>query len=375
MGAPKALKIGVLTSSRADFGIYEPLLQELNADQRFEIDIIAFGTHLSPYHGYTLQMIEKAGYGSIKTVYGMPLSDAPEAIANAYGQLVSNFSQYWAAHSYDWVLALGDRFEMSAAVQAGIPMQVRFAHLHGGETTLGAIDNVYRHQITLAAALHFTATEAFSERVVSLIGQEKGVHWVGALSVDGIDELSIPEWPEVASQFKLPAQEDFVLVTFHPETIAYRQNEAYSQAAYEALAELAKEIAIIITMPNADTAGSLFRKKFQILPQQRPRRVFLVENFGRLNYFAAMRQARFLLGNTSSGIVEAASFGKYVVDVGKRQQGRAKSDNIMNVPFEVSAILEACNQAMHLGTCDGPNIYHRAGTAKRIAQLLCHEEL
>lgn len=136
---------------------------------------------MSPYHGHTLDMIAALGVANIKKVYGMPLSDEPEAIANAYGLLVSNFSQFWGTHEYDWVLALGDRFEMSAAVQAGIPSQVRFAHLHGGETTLGAIDNVYRHQITLASSMHFVSTEAFAQRVCSILCHSEKVYCVGAL--------------------------------------------------------------------------------------------------------------------------------------------------------------------------------------------------
>lgn len=369
------MKIGVLTSSRADFGIYQPLLRRLQTDDRFELEIIAFGTHLSPYHGYTLNNITEAGYSQIKKVYGMPLSDTPEAIANAYGLLVSNFSQYWAEHQYDLVFALGDRFEMSAAVQAGIPQQVRFAHLHGGETTLGAIDNIYRHQISLASTLHFVATEAFAKRVENLIDNNKNVHWIGALSLDDLEELPLPEWKQVAEKFGIASDKDFVLVTFHPETVNFHQNTRFSWIAFDALNILSKKLNIVITMPNADTAGSLFREQFQQLRKEKPQQVFLVENFGRLNYFVAVKQSQFLLGNSSSGIIEAASFGKYVVNVGNRQKGRAQSQNILNVPFDVVSIKNACDKILRQGDYQGQNIYYQPNTSERIINLIAHAEL
>ena len=369
------MKIGVLTSSRADFGIYQPLLKRLSNDNRFELEIIAFGTHLSPYHGYTLNSITEAGYAQIKKVYGMPLSDTPDAIANAYGLLVSNFSQYWAEHPYDLVFALGDRFEMSAAVQAGIPQQVRFAHLHGGETTLGAIDNIYRHQISLASSLHFVATEAFAKRVENLIDNNKNVHWVGALSLDDLEELPLPEWEQVAEKFGIASDKDFVLVTFHPETVNFHQNTRFSQIAFEALDILSKKLNIVITMPNADTAGSLFREQFRQLQNKKTEQVFLVENFGRLNYFSAVRQSRFLLGNTSSGIVEAASFGKFVVNVGDRQKGRPQSGNVLNVHFDTALIKKACEKALKKREYQGSNIYYRENTSEQIIQLITHAEL
>lgn len=299
----------------------------------------------------------------------MPLSDTAEAIAGAYGHLVSNFSQFWAEHHYDWVLALGDRFEMAAAVQAGIPLGVKFAHLHGGETTLGAIDNIYRHQITLAASLHFTATELFKKRVEAITGSDQGVYYVGALSLDGIDRLELPDWAAVATSFEITTG-TFVLITIHPETVGYERNEQFSQVIYEALQVLSRQFVLVITLPNADTAGTLYRQQLQRLKAGKPKQVFLIENFGRLNYFSAMKAAAFLLGNTSSGIIEAASFGKYVVNIGDRQKGRLQSDNVRNVPFDKDAILEACETVAGLGDYTGTNRYFQVGTAQRIVEVL-----
>jgi GDP/UDP-N,N'-diacetylbacillosamine 2-epimerase (hydrolysing) len=359
------LKIGVLTSTRADFGIYQPLLKELSQRKdQFGTELIVFGTHLSHFHGYTRTEIESATDFPIHEVFGMPLSDTPTAIANAYGTIVANFSQFWASHTFDVVFALGDRYEMSAAVQAGIPQGVKFAHLHGGETTLGAIDNIYRHQISLASNLHFVATETFADRVREITHSEQ-VHTVGALSLDNLKQLELPSWDQVKTTFDLPV-DTFALCTFHPETVAHNQNVTYAEEAAKALDNLADEICIIITMPNADTNGTLFREAFQDLKAANPTRIFLIESFGRLNYFTAMQQARFLIGNTSSGIVEAASFQKYVVNVGNRQKGRPQSDNILNTEFDAQAIVSAATQALQQGAYTGDNIYYRPDTACNI---------
>lgn len=363
------LRIGVLTSTRADFGPYQPLLEKLkDYSEEFETELIVFGTHLSQFHGYTRSEVEKFSAFPIREVYGMPLSDTPQAIADAYGSLISNFSQYWASHDYDWVFALGDRYEMSAAVQAGIPQGIKFAHLHGGETTLGAIDNIYRHQISLASTLHFVATDQFADRVKE-ITHSQDVYTVGALSLDNLSQLKLPSWSTVKEQFDIDTN-DFILCTFHPETVAFGKNAAYSREASEALTQISESCPVVITMPNADTEGTLFRNAFLNLKNKYPTRFFLVESFGRLNYFAAMRQSKFLLGNTSSGIVEAASFQKQVVNVGDRQKGRPQSNNIINARFNAKAIVEACTLTTEAGIYKGENIYHKPGTAIQILKLL-----
>src|SRR5690606_5753673 len=145
------MRVAVLTSSRADFGIYLPLLNRLKEDPFFQLEIIAFGTHLSKFHGYTLDQIKESGFTTIHEISSLLTNDDEVSIATSFGLTVLKFADFWDKHSYDWVLCLGDRFEMAAAVQAGIPFGVRFAHLHGGETTLGAIDNIYRHQTSLAS--------------------------------------------------------------------------------------------------------------------------------------------------------------------------------------------------------------------------------
>ena len=363
------MKIGILTSSRADYGIYLPLLQKMKNDSFFEMEIIAFGTHLSKSHGYTLNDIEKDEYTCIHTISALISNDDEQSIATSYGLTVLKFADFWANHKYDLVFCLGDRFEMSAAVQVGIPFGVKFAHIHGGETTLGAIDNVYRHQITLAAQLHFTATDVFREKVINLLGSSEGVYYVGSLSLNDIKSFVPIDRPLFFEKFNIP-NEEFALVTFHPETMSVHENVKYAQAMQNALAMISKKIFVIITMPNADTQGSVYREALEKLKKEFPNRFLLIENFGKVNYFSAMHYAKILIGNTSSGILEAASFGKYVVDVGDRQKGRVQSDNILNCEFEETAMISVVGKAMSFEKYNGKNVYYKQGVADTIIKIV-----
>ncbi|MFD2601224.1 UDP-N-acetylglucosamine 2-epimerase [Flavobacterium suzhouense] len=363
------MKIGVLTSSRADYGIYLPLLEKIKNDSFFSVEIIAFGTHLSKSHGYTVNDIEKDGYKKIHKISSLLSNDDEQAISTSYGLTVLKFADFWTSNSYDLVLCLGDRFEMSAAVQAGIPFGVKFGHIHGGETTLGAIDNIYRHQISLASVLHFTAADVFTEKLISLLGTDTGVFSVGSISLDDIARFEPIEKKPFYEKFSLP-NEEFVLVTFHPETVGAEVNHDYAGEMRVALEKISKELFLVITMPNADTLGSIFREEIIELKSAYPERILLIENFGKVNYFSAMYYAKLLLGNTSSGIIEAASFGKYVVNVGDRQKGRAQSNNIFDTPFKAEAICDSVKKATENGGFRGDNVYYKNGAVSAIIKII-----
>lgn len=361
------MKIGVLTSSRADFGIYLPLLKKIKQDNFFELEIIAFGTHVSKSHGFTLNEIKKDNYSKIHCIASLISNDDEQGIATSYALTALKFADFWQHNKFDLVFCLGDRFEMSAAVQAGIPFNVKFAHLHGGETTLGAIDNIYRHQITLASNLHFTAGELFSDRVIELIGNNKNVYTVGSLSLNEIEKFQPINKTEFFEKFKIP-NKDFALITFHPETVNTEMNQHFASEMRKALSQVTSKLYLVITMPNADTMGSVFRMEIEQLKNEFSTQVRCIENFGKENYFSAMYYAKLLIGNTSSGIIEAASFGKYVVNVGDRQKGRMQSDNIINTPFNHQDIIEAVEKAIVNNTFSGKNKYYN----QHAAELIIH---
>jgi len=363
------MKVGVLTSSRADFGIYLPLLRELKQDSFFDLRIIAFGTHGSPFHGETISEIQKEGFKHIDLIQSLLLNDNPNGISTSYGLTVTKFSDYWSENRFDMVLCLGDRFEMSAAVQAGIPFGVKFAHIHGGETTLGAIDNVYRHQITLASAIHFPSTESYKEKIEKIIGDNEHIYNVGSLSLDGLEDFTFMDEKVFRNKIGIPDKR-YVLITFHPETLKPERNREYASEMKSALSKIGEEFFLVITMPNADTNGKIFRNAIDELKHEMSEHILCIENFGKTNYFNAMKFSKFLLGNTSSGIIEAASFGKYVVNVGDRQKGRARSKNVIDCSFKMSEILNAVEKAKRNGPYQGKNMYKKKNTVKTMIKIL-----
>ena len=371
MGVHQPIRIGVLTSSRADFGIYLPLLKALRDDRAFTLELIVFGTHLSPYHGLTRNEIIKEGFEIDHEIASLLITDDASSISSSFGLTALKFSEFWKQNgkSFDVVFCLGDRFEMAAAVLAAVPFNIRFAHLHGGETTLGAIDNTYRHAISLASSIHFVSAQPFADRVQELCGLQSKIIVTGSLSLDNLDEIKELSQQEVQLKWNIDLSKRFVLVTIHPETVAFDKNKQYALEAVNALKRIASEENLVFTMPNADTNGTIFREAFQSLAHRFPERVFIVENFGVQGYFTCMRAASLLVGNTSSGIIEAASFGKYVVNIGDRQKGRLASDNVVHVPFESNAIVKAWKE-LSGRTYDGKNIYKLGRASTRIIETL-----
>jgi len=363
-------RIGILTSSRADFGIYLPLLIKLSADPEFKLDIIAFGTHLSAYNGYTISQIEAAGFTVKYQIENMLLTDSSSAIATAMGLTTIKFGDFWKDHAsdFDLVFCLGDRYEMFSAVIAGVPFQVPFAHLHGGETTLGAIDNVFRHGITMASKYHFVSTSNAALKVEQLTGSKENIYNVGALSLDNLSDLQLLTIDEFRQQWAIDLAKKTILVTFHPETVEYNGNRRNACELVEAIKNL-KDYQVLVTMPNADTAGSVIR---QALNENflNSDRVFLLENLGTKGYFTAMKYSAFLLGNTSSGIIEAASFANYVINIGDRQKGRTAGKNVINSIIDNGKILEAVREIERSEGPGNENIYFNNGAATQIIKVL-----
>ncbi len=364
------MRVAVLTSSRADFGIYLPLLRKLKTHESIELEVIAFGTHLSAFHGYTLKEIEKEDFSKITTVESMILGDSEEAISTAMAATGMKFSSLWADKKADTdlIICLGDRYEMFAAVAASLPFNIPIAHFHGGETSLGAIDNKFRHAITMMSDYHFTATDSYRERVVAMVGESAQAFSVGALSLDDIADIPFYSKEEFIKKFNIDLNKPTVLTTFHPETVSVSKNERYAEELAKAFKSM-NNYQVVITMPNADTQGNIIRAIFQELIEESSH-VIGVESFGKLGYFSCMKHCKFLLGNTSSGIIEAASFDKYVINVGDRQKGRAHGENVIDCPINYEDLLQAVSNVARLGTWNGSNIYYQENVSDRVIKVL-----
>lgn len=361
------MNIIVLTSTRAEYGIYLPLLKKLKHDPYFTLKIVAFGTHLSDKHGNTIRTIQNDGFEIAYQVKTPVESDSPAGIAGAMATTIRDFAAIWEKEKgiCDLIICLGDRFEMFAAVAASVPFVIPVAHIHGGETTLGAIDNKFRHALTMMSEIHFTSTALYATRVKQMTGSEK-VYNVGALSLDNIGQVETLSREEFKSAFGIELHEP-ILVTFHPETVAYDRNAFYIKELANALESL--EDQLVVTMPNADTCNHVIREEFMRLAARRSN-VRIVESLGTQGYFTCMSFCSMVLGNSSSGIIEAASFGKYVVNLGNRQSGRVTGENVIHCEIDRKKILEAIEKVKTMPALDSANIYAQGGAADRIIEVL-----
>lgn len=369
MGTSGTIRLGILTSSRADFGIYLPLLKVLRKDAAFSFELIVFGTHLSVVHGLTRNAIIENEFTVRYEIASLLVTDDPASISSSFAITALKFSDFWKDHKddFDLVVCLGDRFEMAAAVFAGVPMGIRFAHIHGGETTLGAIDNVYRHSISLASELHFCAAEPFRKRIEDLCGTQSHAVVVGALSLDNLKEIKLLSHTDFLRKWNIDLGKPFVLLTVHPETVSFERNQEQMTELIKALQLIVSEHNIVVTMPNADTNGSIFRDELRRFQDSYADKVFLIENFGTASYFTCMKHAKLLIGNTSSGIIEAASFGRYVLDLGDRQKGRLTSENVIHIPFRADLIVDKWREYANK-VFTGENIYYRGNASTLIIE-------
>ena len=335
-----SVKIGILTSSRADYSIYYPLIKALNLLPNSSIEIIAFGTHLSEDYGYTVNQILSDGFDvphRINNCYA--IGDSPSDIANAMGNTMLEFSRFWESNHFDLVFCLGDRYEMFAAVAASVPFQVKIAHLYGGEKTEGAIDDCLRHALSLMSKYHFAACEAYKNRVIELTSNADNVFNFGHLSIDNLERLPLLSIEELQTKIGVDFALPTILCTFHPETVNYESNALYALEICDAFSEL-NDFQILITMPNSDTGGAIIRSSFETLAKNNAH-IFTTENLGTIGYLSAMKHCKMMVGNTSSGFVEASYFPTTVINLGERQTGRIITPNIFNTAISKQEIVDA----------------------------------
>lgn len=366
------IKIGVLTSSRADFGIYLPLLRKLKSDDSFKLEVIAFGTHLSKNHGYTLNEIKESNFETIHQIETLPASDSAIDITKGIGETIIKFSEFWNSHSFDLVICLGDRYEMFAAVSAGTPFGVKFAHIHGGETTLGAIDNAYRHSISLFSSILFVTTDTYKERAQEIVEKSVLVENVGALSIDNLNKEQLLSKEEFKTKFNIDLNKPTILSTFHPETVNFNKNKEYISELIQAFEVLKENYQLVITLPNTDTMGQLIRDELLSFGESNPEE-HIVESLGMNGYLSCMKHCSFMLGNTSSGFVEASYFPKFVLNLGNRQDGRIITKNILSIPVEKKRILEAVNSIEKRPSLTNEGVYGIGDAAENIIKTLKKE--
>lgn len=342
MGGPALRRIGVVTVGRSDFGLYLPLLRKIEADRGLMLQLFVSGAHLESHHGHTVRDIRAQGFRRIIPVPMLEKSDLPVGITDSMGKGVAGFGRALDRHRPEILVVLGDRFEMHAAALAALPFNIPVAHIHGGELTEGAIDDALRHSITKLSHLHFASTKEYAQRIKQLGEERWRVRVVGALGLDNLREIEIQGRLELGRRLGGPLPAQFVLATFHPVTLEFKQADGQIQCLLAALSTL--DIPVIFTAPNADTNGSVVARRIRAYVGRHPGCRY-VENMGTQSYFSAMTEALVMVGNSSSGIIEAASFGLPVVNVGTRQDGRLRSGNVIDCGYATKAVVAALRRA------------------------------
>jgi UDP-hydrolysing UDP-N-acetyl-D-glucosamine 2-epimerase len=324
----------VITSSRADYGhLYWPL-RDLANHSDVELKIVAFGSHLSPEFGYTLKEIEKDGFKIDARIECLLSSDSDVGMAKTIGVATLSFADLFGQMRPDLMLLIADRYEMLAPASVAVALRIPIAHIEGGEISEGAIDDVVRNALTKMSHVHFTSTEGARRRVIAMGEEEWRVHQAGAPSLDHLRRRTLLRRDHVEASLAVDLGQPTILVVYHPVTIA-RDTIQEADALFVALATLPDHL--LFCYPNSDAGSrSLIERTRSFLASRKSGHLFV--NLDALNYWSLLRQVDVLVGNSSSGIMETASFGLPTLNIGLRQQGRERPRNVLDANADPDSI-------------------------------------
>jgi len=364
-------KIGIVSVARSDYGIYLPLLRKIQEEPELQLDLVVGGMHLSPEFGETVNHIRADGFEIAEHIDMLLSSDSPAGTAKSIGLGVIGFAQFFSRAAPDILVVLGDRFEMYCAALAALPFKIPVAHIHGGEVTQAAIDDAMRHSMTKLSHIHFASTRVHVDRIRQLGEEPWRIHLCGAPGLDNLETLKLLSADELEKQFDLNLSEPPLLVTFHPVTLEYEQSTSQIGELLAVLDKIAKPV--IFTMPNADVKSRHISRLIEQYVENHPE-ARMVNNFGIQGYFSLMALAAVMIGNSSSGIIEAASFELPVVNIGNRQHGRVKGRNVIDVGYSQVSIMEGLQKALNpdfKSSLNGmSNPYGSVGASAKIVSVL-----
>lgn len=371
-------KICVVTATRAEYGLLRGVLHHIQNDPELELCLIVTGTHLIPEFGYTVREIEHDGFPIAEKISLEMRADTPEDVSRIMGQAFLAFSDVYLRHKPDFLIVLGDRYELIpicfCAVNSGVPI----AHISGGETTEGAVDEVVRHCVTKMSYLHFPGCETYRKRIIQLGEAPERVFNFGDPGVENARKMPPLPREELSDSIGFSLMEPYFSVTFHPVTMEPADAERQIDELLAALAELS-QYRFLITKANADAGGALINRKLTRFADAHSN-CLLVASLGIRRYLSSLKYAEGIIGNSSSGIVEAPCFGIPTINIGDRQKGRLQAESILNCPPEKEAILRTIRESQT------PDFRHRASQAvnpygggdtaehivRTVKEALCH---
>jgi GDP/UDP-N,N'-diacetylbacillosamine 2-epimerase (hydrolysing) len=370
-------KICVVTGSRAEYGLLRWVMEGINNDPDLLLQIIATGMHLSADFGLTYREIEKDGFQIDRLVEILTSSDSSVGIAKSIGLGLIGFADAFKELKPDLILVLGDRFEIFSAVSAALVAKIPVAHLHGGEKTVGAFDDALRHSITKMSHIHFVATESYRQRVIQLGEQPDHVFLVGGLGVDSIRRLNLLDRNALETELGFKLGRKNLLITFHPTTLGAVSAETQIEELFSALLSL-EDTKLIFTLPNADTNSRALTKAVKKFVADHPN-ACAYSSLGQSLYLSCMAHVDGVVGNSSSGLLEAPTLRKGTINIGDRQEGRLQAKSIINCdPTRqniTNALLKLYSKEFQSSLHEVTNPYGDGGASEKVVAILKHQNI
>jgi len=370
-------KVCIVTGTRAEYGLLRWVIEGVRNHPALTLQLVVTGMHLAPKFGETYREIEDDGFAIDRKVDIELTADTPASLSRSMGLGLGGIGAAFEDLAPDVVVLLGDRFEMLAAASAAMMCRIPIAHLHGGEATEGLIDEAIRHAITKMAHLHFAAAGPYRDRIVQLGEHPDRVFLVGGLGIDGITRLQLMERAELEASLDFKLAERNLLVTFHPVTLEAASSAEQIAALLDALAAL-DDTGLIFTMPNADTDGGVLFDLIETFVAGHSRAKAFT-SLGHLRYLSCMRVVDGVVGNSSSGLIEAPSLGTGTLNIGDRQRGRLKARSVIDCAPDQGAIADGLalllSADFRQGLADVENPYGSGGASELIVETLAHVPL
>lgn len=339
--------IGVVTGTRAEYGLLRPLIKKIDAAGNLTLTLIVTGMHLSPEFGLTYREIEADGFKIDKRIEMLLSSDTPGGVLKSMGLELITFADYLAEKNIDMIVLLGDRYESFVVAAAALFFGIPIAHIHGGESTEGAVDEALRHSITKMSAIHFAATEVYRRRIIQLGEQTDSVYNVGALGIENIKEMPLLNKKSIESFIGLTFETPVFMVTYHPVTMENFTAQKQMEDLLGALDHY-QDCKIIFTKANSDVGGRIINQLIDNYATSHADRCAVFASMGQLRYFSALNYCSMVIGNSSSGIIEAPSFHIPTVNIGDRQKGRVCAKSVIHCGTDTKDIIEAIENAFGL---------------------------
>lgn len=362
-------KICVVTATRAEYGLLKPLMELISKSDDLELQVVATGAHLSPEFGLTYRGIEADGFIINEKVEILLSADTSSSIVKTMGIAMLGMAEIFSRLNPDLLLILGDRYEMLAIASAATIFKIPIVHLHGGEITEGAYDDAIRHSITKMSHLHFTSTEEYRNRVIQLGENPENVFNVGAIGLDNIANMKLLTKEELEENLDVKFLKYNYQVTFHPETLGELSSSQQFKNLLDAI-DIQEDSFFIFTKANADTDGRIINKMIDEYVVENSHKAKVFDSLGSLRFLSVVKLCDAIVGNSSSGILEAPSLDTITINIGDRQKGRTQAKSIINVSNSIEDItggfklIRDGNFRAKLGSVTNP--YDNGGAANKI---------